>query len=307
MSSLLFNPITGQPVILAPERGTRPNALRTSWVPSHSAAACPFCLGNEDQTPPEIVRDGIGPEWDVRVVPNKYPFVSPDGEMAGHHEVIVESGRHDARFEDLSPRQLGVVVEIYQSRFMALRASAEYVLLFKNSGPLSGQSIDHLHSQIVTLPFWPLAARTDSESFAEHAQQSRSCPLCDLVHGSRVDLEVLTTPGFHLISAPAARMPFEMWLIPDAHRECFSDSSPGEIGIVLGAAVRALVRRWPDVSYNWEFRQFFGRGRATHWYVAIEPRLTTVAGFELATGMWINIVPPAQAARELRSALGERA
>ena len=36
-----------------------------------------------------------------------------------------------------------------------------------------------------------------------------------------------------------------------------------------------------------------------HWYVEITPRLAVVAGFEQATGLFVNTVDPAQAARTL--------
>jgi UDPglucose--hexose-1-phosphate uridylyltransferase len=39
---------------------------------------------------------------------------------------------------------------------------------------------------------------------------------------------------------------------------------------------------------------------AFHWHIHLFPKLTTVAGFERGTGVMINIVPPEQAAAELR-------
>jgi UDPglucose--hexose-1-phosphate uridylyltransferase len=39
------------------------------------------------------------------------------------------------------------------------------------------------------------------------------------------------------------------------------------------------------------------------WHVDIAPRLTVRAGFELGTGVEINVYPPERAAADLRSAL----
>jgi UDPglucose--hexose-1-phosphate uridylyltransferase len=36
-----------------------------------------------------------------------------------------------------------------------------------------------------------------------------------------------------------------------------------------------------------------------HWYVEVVPRLSVVAGFEQATGILVNSVPPERAARTL--------
>jgi UDPglucose--hexose-1-phosphate uridylyltransferase len=40
-----------------------------------------------------------------------------------------------------------------------------------------------------------------------------------------------------------------------------------------------------------------------HWHVDIAPRLTIKAGFELGTGVDINIYPPEKAASDLRECL----
>jgi UDPglucose--hexose-1-phosphate uridylyltransferase len=44
---------------------------------------------------------------------------------------------------------------------------------------------------------------------------------------------------------------------------------------------------------------FPGQERA-HWYIDVFPRMTSIAGFELATGTFIDIIDPAAAARRLR-------
>lgn len=38
-----------------------------------------------------------------------------------------------------------------------------------------------------------------------------------------------------------------------------------------------------------------------HWHVHIVPKVTTPGGFELGSGLAINVVPPERAAGELRS------
>jgi UDPglucose--hexose-1-phosphate uridylyltransferase len=41
------------------------------------------------------------------------------------------------------------------------------------------------------------------------------------------------------------------------------------------------------------------------WHVDLVPRLTVRAGFELGTGVEVNIYPPERAAADLRDALGD--
>ena len=81
---LRHDPATGRWVAVAPGRIRRPGGAETPAADRE--AACPFCAGHEDQTPPEVyaVRPNGGapdsPGWTVRVVPNKYPALDPESQ-----------------------------------------------------------------------------------------------------------------------------------------------------------------------------------------------------------------------------------
>jgi UDPglucose--hexose-1-phosphate uridylyltransferase len=40
----------------------------------------------------------------------------------------------------------------------------------------------------------------------------------------------------------------------------------------------------------------------TRWHLEVFPRLTVLAGIELGAGIYVNTLPPEEAARELREA-----
>ncbi|MET1003550.1 MAG: galactose-1-phosphate uridylyltransferase, partial [Acidimicrobiia bacterium] len=106
MPELRDDSLTGARVIVAPGRSARPDAFRVQAPASPAAvASCPFCAGNEHETPPEVARTGSGqpetPGWRVRVVPNKYPIVGEG--LAGAHEVVIFSPAHNRSFADLDP------------------------------------------------------------------------------------------------------------------------------------------------------------------------------------------------------------
>src|SRR6185503_11286794 len=122
------NPLTREWVILSSERQARPSEFLDQPARRENAA-CPFCLGNEHETPEELARyaaSGSKDPWSVRVVPNKYPAVTadphpgplPKGEgvcsddclfrtasALGEHEVIIESPRHVVSIMDLTPTE----------------------------------------------------------------------------------------------------------------------------------------------------------------------------------------------------------
>ena len=89
MSELRRDPVDGRWVIIASERGSRPqDFIMPKQAPREGF--CPFCPGHEDKTPPEIL--GIrnpggapnGPNWQVRVVPNKFPALQIEGDLDRH-------------------------------------------------------------------------------------------------------------------------------------------------------------------------------------------------------------------------------
>jgi UDPglucose--hexose-1-phosphate uridylyltransferase len=254
--------VTGDPILYAPERAARPK-----W----GVGECPFCPGNEHETPPEIAH--TGEPWRVRVFPNKFPF-------AEHHEVIVEARDHDAAFESIvhAPE----VVSMYIDRYRALRPFGS-VALFKNHGAMAGASLPHLHSQMVALPFVPPRISREAGAFARTSE----CPLCKI---SRLrDEAPAGLPAPHenesfVMFDPHARMfSGERWIVPKAHISEMSDID----AVDDLAAMLQLAAKSTEGAYNWLFFNFGDAPRA-HCYIAIAPRISPVAGFELETGVFVD-------------------
>jgi UDPglucose--hexose-1-phosphate uridylyltransferase len=263
-------PITDDPVILAPAREQRPNVFE--------GAPCPFCPGAEDQTPPEIARDGE--PWRIRVFPNRYPPT----ESA---EVIVESASHTDSFDGLPPEHAARAVAMVFERHHAI--GANYISIFKNHGRLAGASIPHLHSQIVGTPFVPLRPAREGDAFARAAR----CPLCDL-HEHPLIAE---TEKYYWIAPRGSRLAYQQWIVPKPHEHDLTE--PRELASLLQSSVRAM--RGISDSFNWAFITFPYEPRA-HWYIEIFPRIAMIAGYELGTGTFINTIDPSDAAKTLSGA-----
>ena len=81
------------------------------------------------------------------------------------------------------------------------------------------------------------------------------------------------------------------------------------LGEVLHATLVALYRGLDDPAYNLVLHEAPLRDSCEdywHWHIEIMPRLSTAAGFELGTGIWINTMLPEEAAAHLRSFLPPR-
>lgn len=261
------NPITGDPVLLAPERLLRPHALG-----GDEEIVCPFCPGHEHETPPEIWRDGD--PWSIRVFPNKYP-------ASERHEVVVETNDHEALFEDLPHG--AAVVDAWLTRYRALSPA----IIFKNDGRAAGASIAHAHSQILGTPFVPPRLAAEAAAFAHAAH----CPLC----GVGDEPLVRESEHYRVIAPRGSAFAYEQWIVPRAHANDVSD--PHELAALLQSAARAS--RSVARGFNWIFMTFPEEPRA-HWYVDVIPRLGGLAGYEVGAGGAINLVDPEEAAAALR-------
>jgi UDPglucose--hexose-1-phosphate uridylyltransferase len=276
--------ITGDPILVAPERASRPHA----FGPDDAAEVCPFCAGNESLTPPETARVEREGSWLARAFPNKYP-------AAEAHEVIVESPEHEATFDRVVDAT--AIVDLYVDRYLAMAAKSDCVCLFKNHGPTAGASLPHLHSQIVGVPFTPPRIAREAAAFAN----AENCPLCDAIGTHRSEGLLLDENDWFAWLAPSAsRMANEQWIVPKRHQHeigTLRDAEIAGLAEMLQSCAEAMHRLAP--SYNWLFLNF-PRVRAAHFYVEAFPRRTTIAGFELATGTFIEVIEPAETARTIR-------
>jgi len=325
------DPITGQWVSVAPERARRPLDFEDA-LSSASQGDCPFCEGCEDQTPEEVLalRPGGGPAnspgWKVRVVANKYPFVAgeasaPTGTArgddffgtaaaAGVHEVIIESPQHLSRVTELSARQLAAVLAVYRDRLRQLRDEGRcpYALIFKNAGRAAGASLEHVHSQLVTLPMVPqrvLDAIGRAEGFYERTGRSLWEELLqrERASGERV---VVETERFIAVCPFASRQPYELRVFPrrwSAHFSELADDALPELSALLRSLVARLETVVAPLAFNWMIHTCpFDRKSDQHYYWQIEvvPRVTPTAGYEWASGYAVNVVRPEDAAQRLR-------
>jgi UDPglucose--hexose-1-phosphate uridylyltransferase len=162
MPELRRDPIVGRWVIISTERSGRPRDLFTTPAQSLSVSLCPFCPGQERLTPKEILAyrpqsaEGNGPDWSVRVVPNKFPALQVEGDMGregfglydrmngvGAHEVIIETSRHKETLADMPVKHIENVLWAYRDRILDLKKDLRlrYILIFKNHGATAGATM----------------------------------------------------------------------------------------------------------------------------------------------------------------------
>jgi UDPglucose--hexose-1-phosphate uridylyltransferase len=324
------DPVTGRWVIIATERAKRPNQY-IKIEEERKGGFCPFCPGNEHTTPPEVLSyrpAGSQPNtegWWVRVVPNKFPALQPDGELKrsgeglydrmtgiGRHEVLIESPSHSDTYADLPEEQIQEILWAFRDRMVELRKDRRmrYIMIFKNWGYEAGASIEHPHSQIIALPVVPKRVQEELHGASRYFEFHERCVFCDMIEQERNDglRTVVENESFLSFLPFAGRFPFETCIVPKVHTAFFSDIQKNEIvdlARIMKQTFSLLKRALSDPPYNFVIHTTPFEGAVDtvyyHWHIEIMPKLTKVAGFEWGTGFYINPTPPETAADFLRN------
>lgn len=267
-------------VVIAPARTSRPEDVKDA-VPKPKG--CPFCAGNESATPPEVYRVGPGEKdkegWQVRIVPNLFPITDT-------HEVFIHSPSHTDNVDKLPVEQITRILTAYRDRFRAYADDGQ-VIIFCNHGYHAGASLAHPHSQLVVVP-----KQINLDSLSRE-------PIANVVETN--DHFIMYCPDF-------SQWPYETWIAPKGESGMFMEISDVELKDLADVLSRSLKRisamfatspirpkdRLGDpLAYNYYI------SHTNNWFIRIIPRFIHRAGFELGTGLNVNIVDPTQAAAEL--------
>ncbi|HEX2897210.1 MAG TPA: DUF4931 domain-containing protein, partial [candidate division Zixibacteria bacterium] len=201
MPELRKDPVMGTWVIISSERSRRPYAFQNEKI-KIAPGLCPFCPGNEENTPPEIISyrpNGSKPNqpgWSLRVISNKYPALIVEGDLnreaiglydkmhgVGAHEVVIETPEHNLNISDMNDEQARDVFWAYRERMLDLVKDIrlKYILVFKNHGEAAGASLEHPHSQLIATPIIPKRVVEELDGSKQYYEIKHSCVFCDIV------------------------------------------------------------------------------------------------------------------------------
>jgi len=209
-------------------------------------------------TPPQALVLPKEGDWSVRVVPNLYPAFA-------RQEVVVHSRRHVRSIAELEDRELDLVADAWRRR---ARAEPGYIFPLLNEGREAGASLPHSHSQLVWLPEPPR-------------------------HRARPRGETVLTEGGLTVACPwASRVPYETVVAPvDPEPDALSSDRLGPALRLLAKVVRHLHTLEGPAPLN-AWLEHSDRD----WQLVLFPRLTIFAGLELGAGVYVNSLPPEEAA-----------
>lgn len=323
--------VSGEWVLFASGRGKRA-IPKVRQIMYQSPDDCPF--ENPFTVPEELIwaypdKDN----WRAAVLKNKFPSLKsgqcvPESSVGpfkthgavGEHELIIFKN-HDKGFDEFSKEEILDVIRVYKKRYKELSESSEcvrYVSIFHNHGLEAGASVYHPHSQIISMPILPPDVfRSITGSFHYYSKNQRR--VYDVVlewemeQGKRI---VCENDKFVAFCPFVSKYPYEIRIfskeghahfnqMPDETDSFFADIIENvlyRLRLVLGKpAFNFFIHTAPvgDLNNNGLFgvdlHKFY------HWHLEIVPHTKTDAGFEIGTGIAINVSDPDESAETLRN------
>lgn len=326
MPELRQNIITGDWVVVAPERAKRP---RDFVIPKSVKIAdktkCPFCVGTEGYKANEKIRMHAAPH--VYVIENRYPaFVTDDTEKSvrsfypesgfyrarasvGDHEVVVIED-HDTPLFKIPKLVMNEMMEVIRSRYIWMKEHEKVVSIMPiyNHGAEAGASIDHPHAQIFASGIVSNTVGREMDGADNYYGIAGNCVYCDMISHELMEKVriVFENDKFIAINFYASRFPFETWILPKKHESQFemtTKESMTHFSDALWEVLRMIDKTLENPPLNFfvhTLPTIIEESASFHWHLEIVPRVSRYGGFELGSEVIINTMPPEEAAHYLK-------
>ena len=327
-----FNPLTGEWVLVSPQRLERPwqGQVETAEVEALAAydSHCYLCPGN-DRANGKRNPDYRGPF----AFDNDFPALTetsrrpddPAGLLVARPEsgccrVICYTEQHDVRLATMSAREVEVALRAMTEEFAQLDARPDigYVQIFENRGAMMGCSNPHPHAQVWATSNLPTEPEKELRSQLGYLQEHGRPLLLDYLDTELQQTERLVSVNedFAAVVPYWATWPYEILILPRRHVVSPNELRDNEMAS-LAKLLSNVLRRYESlfataVPYSLGFHPRPSDGEAhPEWqlHAHIYPPLLRSAtvrkhlvGFEMF-GMAQRDLTPEVAAERLRNAV----
>jgi len=324
MPQLRQNIITGDWVVIAPERAKRPSDFITQdTVKKQSKKDCPFCT-NSLEYKKRLKKFDTKNIW---IIPNKYPafietktkekirsykvendFYCARPATGGHDVVVIKD--HDINLPDFTKEIWIELLEVFNARYKYYnnKHDVAYTMPIYNHGENGGASIEHPHAQIFASNIIPNLISKETHHTEKYFERNGCCAFCELIrHEKKFKKRVIfENKDFIAFTFYAARFPFETWILPKHHQsryenepkrkyqtlaECLMDVFEKLDSTLNDPSVNFFVHNLPNTILETDYY---------HWHIEIAPRVTGYGGYEMGSGNVIDVVTPEETAKYLR-------
>ena len=320
-----FNPLTGEWVLVSPQRALRPwqgqmEKLPAETRPRHDET-CYLCPGNTRA-------GGVhNPVYDSTFVfDNDFSAILPDTPLSSEHRgllrldsvpgtcrVICFSPRHDLTLPEMAVGDIRRVVDVWAKQVSELGARYRWVQVFENKGAIMGCSNPHPHGQVWAIDTLPNEPAKEDQKQREYLEESGRPLLLDyaLVELEQQDRLLLSNEHWLVVVPFWAVWPFETLLMPRRHIPRLPDLNNGERD-ALADILKRLLTRYDNLfetsfpySMGWHGAPMDNRS-CKHWqlHAHVYPPLLRSAtvkkfmvGYEMLAEAQRDLTPEQAAAR----------
>lgn len=325
-SQLRQDLVSGDWIVISSKREKRPDQFlkKEEKRKVSSKSTCPFENPQSYGSGKPFLIYGNGKDWRAQVVENKFPAFTHKNqcgvfarigpysvmETAGHHDLVITRD-HIRNFSRLSCNEAQQVFEVFRDRYLMLLNDkcVAYIAIFHNWGPKAGASIFHPHYQMIALPIIPPDLTHSFRGSFEYFKKNQKCVHCTMIDWEKKSKKRVIYENKQAIAfAPfVSKNPFEVRIFPKRHLAYFENTLDADIDYTVEAlqkVLRKVEKNLKDPDYNFFIHTAPARNKYDykmyHWHIEVIPKITLYAGFELGTGMEINVVDPDAAAKLLR-------
>lgn len=317
--------VSGDWVVISPKRFNRPSQFKKKIKRKIvSKRNCPFENPQKDGNRKAILAYPDFNNWLIQILPNKYPILKhgnfcPIKRFVGPYAVIDGDGLHDLaitrdhykNFAHLDKKTAIELFKIFQKRHLMLKNDKclQYVFIFHNWGPKAGASVYHPHYQIISLPIIPPDVSRSLDGSSRYFRKNKKCVHCAMIEYELKNKKRIVYENKEAVAFTpfAAKEPFELRIFPKKHASYFEKTAEGVISGIVDALQKSLLlfeKKLGDPDYNFFIHTapIGGGGKPDyyHWHIEIQPKLTTLGGVEIGTGVEITTIDPDAAAKILK-------
>lgn len=316
--------VSGDWIVISPGRKKRPHQLikelKRKKTPKNQ---CLFEDLKKVSDSDPILTYG-GKDWRLAIMENKYPaflhknscsLLGKYGPYAvmgavGHHDMVITRD-HNKNFAKLPISEARQVFEAFRDRYLMLLNDkcVEYISIFHNWGPKAGASIYHPHYQIIAIPVIPPDVNHSLKGSDRYFEEHKKCVHCVMIEWEIENKKriVFENDGAIAFAPFVSREPFEIRIFPKKHLPYFENTLDVDLDYAVEAlqfSLKKLKKNLKDPDYNFFIHTAPIKDKQEHehyhWHIEIIPKVSIRAGFELGTGVEINVVDPDEAAALLR-------
>lgn len=329
--------VSGEWVLLATGRASRPvERVDDSKSKIKPKSECPFedpeKNGNEVVATYFSAKNGSASDgnqdktdWFVKVAKNKFPAVLEGDagplknigpfsvcDARGMHEVVIFRD-HDRYFSEYEKEELARIFKIYQERYIATfdHGSRKYTLIFHNHGLEAGASIQHPHSQIMSIPILPPDVKRSLLGAEEFYKENKK-RIYDIMLSweAKERKRIIYENQYFIAFCPfVSKTPYEVRIFPKESHAHF-EKMPEEQLIYLGDIMKVTLSKLAEALHRPDYNFFIHTAPIEEasldphqfytWHIEVVPKLSMTGAFELGSGVDVNVVDPDEAAKLLR-------